>query len=417
MDSFFTRYRNLLVLLAILLAQIVGLAVQVRRTGEGRVSMDAQDSSGVRLIRLWAESIVAPAERGIHDASMASVRLWQNYIDLRRVRQQNQDLQKTVDRLRLEQAELLDDARQGERLQAILDFQHRYIYTTVAAQAIGTSGSDRSRIFYLDKGSSDGLKPDMAVITADGIVGKVRNVFPHTAQVLVINDQTSGAGVILETTRIRGILTGNALGQLEIVGILADDRIKPGEKILTAGGDLIFPRGLPVGEVEKVVRDPDRDSFIDVIVKPAAHLDRLDELLVITSTQPRFPPEEQQDISASEASKGAEAVAMKDQLKASQIMAERLPGITDANAPAPPQTPGPEAAVPGQPQSQANPAPAEPPAPKLLQPQHVDRFSPNSAAPPSAKSNPAANQGDQPKPQQNKTQQDRPEQNRPERNP
>ena len=104
--------------------------------------------------------------------------------------------------------------------------------------------------------------------TADGIVGKVRDVFPHTAQVLVINDQTSGAGVILETTRIRGILPGNAAGQLEIVGILADERIKPGEKVLTAGGDLVFPRGLPVGVVEKVVPDPDRDAFIDIIVKP-----------------------------------------------------------------------------------------------------------------------------------------------------
>ena len=83
----------------------------------------------------------------------------------------------------------------------------------------------------------------MAVITADGIVGKVRDVFPNTAQVLVINDQTSGAGVILESTRIRGIHTGNAAGQLEVVGILADERIKPGEKVLTAGGDLVFPRG------------------------------------------------------------------------------------------------------------------------------------------------------------------------------
>ena len=132
----------------------------------------------------------------------------------------------------------------------------------------------------------------MAVITADGIVGKVRDVFPHTAQVLAINDQTSGAGVILESTRIRGILRGNAAGQPQIVGILADQRIQPGEKVLTAGGDQIFPRGLPVGVVEKVVRDPERDSFINVIVKPAAHLNRLDEVLIITSHEPRFPPEQ-----------------------------------------------------------------------------------------------------------------------------
>ena len=131
---------------------------------------------------------------------------WTNYIDLVHVRQQNQDLEKTIDRLRLEQAALLEDARQGQRLQAMLGFQQKYIYSTLAAQVYGSSGSDRSHVFYIDKGAHDGLKPDMAVITADGIVGKVRDVFPHTAQVLAVNDPTSGAGVILETTRIRGIL-------------------------------------------------------------------------------------------------------------------------------------------------------------------------------------------------------------------
>ena len=103
--------------------------------------------------------------------------------------------------------------------------------------------------------------------------------------------------------------------------------------MLTAGGDQIFPRGLPVGVVEKVVRDPERENFIDVIVKPAAQLDRLDEVLVITSTQPRFSPEQQQDLATSEALKGPEAAAIKEQQKASQIMAERLPGLTDPNAP------------------------------------------------------------------------------------
>ncbi len=204
-------------------------------------------------------------------------------------------------RLRLEQAALLEDARQGQRLQAMLGFQEKYIYSTLAAQAYGSSGSDRSHVFYIDKGAHDGLKQDMAVITADGIVGKVRDVFPHTAQVLAVNDTTSGAGVILETTRIRGVLKGNAAGQLEVVDVTADQRIKPGENVLTAGGDLIFPRGLPVGVVEKVVPDPDRDGLIQIIVKPAAHLDRLDEVLVITSTQPRFSPKEQQDVTDSNA--------------------------------------------------------------------------------------------------------------------
>ncbi len=337
MEPFFIRYRNLLVLLVMLVAQIVGLAVQVRRTSAGAVSLDPQDGPGVRLIRLWANALVTPSERLIHSSKLGAGNLWQGYIDLRHVRDQNQDLQKTIDRLRLEQAALLEDARQGQRLQGLMAFQEKYIYKTVAAQAIGSSGTDQSRVFYLDKGKDAGLERDMAVITPDGIVGKVRDVFPHSAQVLAINDQSSGAGVILETTRVRGILRGNAAGQPQIVGILADQRIQPGEKVLTAGGDEIFPRGLPVGVVEKVMRDPERDSFIDVIVKPAAHLDRLDEVLVITATEPRFSPEQQKDLDTSEALKGAEVAAeAAEKKKASEIMAERLPGLKDPNAAAAP---------------------------------------------------------------------------------
>jgi rod shape-determining protein MreC len=367
MEPFLVRYRNLLVLLVMLLAQIVGLAMQVRRTDAGRNTLDPRDGPGVRLIRLWANMLVTPPEQLIHSSKLGAGGLWQNYLDLRHVREQNQDLQKTIDRLRLEQASLLEDAKQGQRLQALLNFQEKYIYKTVAAQAIGTSGTDQSRVFYLDKGSADGLDRDMAVITPDGIVGKVRDVFPHSAQVLAINDQTAGAGVILETTRIRGVLRGNAEGRPQIVGILADQRIQPGEKVLTAGGDQVFPRGLPVGVVDRVVRDPERDSFIDVIVKPAAQIDRLDEVLIITSVEPRFAPEQQQDLATSEALKGAEVAAIKEQKKASEIMAERLPGLIEPNVP-PDQQPLLD---------------SSPPNPVLHPPKalHPDRFTPGGDAP------------------------------------
>jgi rod shape-determining protein MreC len=374
MEPFFIRYRNLVVLLAVVLAQVIGLAVQVRHTAGGSNTLDTPDGSSVRLIRLWANALVSPPERLIHGAKLGTGSLWQDYLDLRHVREQNQDLQRTIDRLRLEQAALLEDAKQGQRLEALVDFQQKYIYKTLAAQAIGTSGSDQSRVFYIDKGANYKLARDMAVITADGIVGKIRDVFPRSAQVLAINDQTSGAGVILETTRIRGILRGNAAGQPQIVGILADNRIQPGEKVFTAGGDLIFPRGLPVGVVEKVVRDPERDGFIDVIVKPAAHLDRLDEVLVITSTEPKFSPEQQQDLATSEALKGSEA-SIQEQKKASEIMAERLPGLIDPNLP-PDQQPL---------KDSSNPNPVA----RAPQPLHPDRFTPGTTAEVPTDSDPA----------------------------
>jgi rod shape-determining protein MreC len=367
MESLFVRYRNLLVLLALLVAQILGLAMQVHRTRSNQVGTDPGDAPSVSLIRLWANAIVSPPERVIHSSRLGVSDVWSNYFDLRHVRQQNADLQKTVYRLRLEQAALLEDAKQGQRLQALLHFQQKYIFKTVAAQAIGSSGTDQSRVFYLDKGKNDGLDRDMAVITPDGIVGKIRDIFPHSAQVLAINDQTSGAGVILESTRIRGILRGNVFGQPQIVDIIADQRIQPGEKVLTAGGDQIFPRGLPVGTVEKILRDPDRDGFINILITPAAHLDRLDEVLVITSTEPRFPPDQQQDIATSEALKGEEAAAAA-QKKASDGMAEKLPGLIDPNLP-PNQQPL---------NDSSNPNPVSRP-PQAL---HPDRFTPGAATTP-----------------------------------
>jgi rod shape-determining protein MreC len=365
MESLFFRYRNLLVLLALLVAQILGLAMQVRRTRSNLVGEDTGDGRSISLIRLWANAIVSPPERAIHSSKLGVSDLWSNYADLRDVRQQNADMQKTIDRLRLEQAALLEDAKQGQRLQTLLHFQQKYIFKTVAAQAIGSSGTDQSRVFYLDKGKNDGLDRDMAVITPDGIVGKIRDIFPHSAQVLAVNDQTSGAGVILESTRIRGILRGNVFGQLQIVDIIADQRIQSGEKVLTAGGDQIFPRGMPVGTVEKILRDPDRDGFINVLITPAAHLDRLDEVLVVTSTEPRFPPEQQRDIATSEALKGDEAAAQK---KTSDGMAEKLPGLIDPKLPADQQLLN----------DTSNPNPVAHP-PQAL---HPDRFTPGSAVTP-----------------------------------
>jgi rod shape-determining protein MreC len=224
-------------------------------------------------------------------------------------------------------------------------------------------------VFYIDKGKNAGIDRDMAVITGDGIVGKVREVYPRTAQVLAINDQTSGAGVIMESTRIRGILRGNAKGQPQIEDVIRDQRIKAGDKVLTAGGDEIFPRGLAVGVVDRVANDPERDGFVQVVVKPAAHLNQLDEVLIITSTEPRFPPDQQQDMAASEALKGAEA----EQQKTSEGMAEKLPGLIDPKLP-PDQQPL---------NDTSNPNPVSRPPMAI----HPDRFTPGNAVTPAVSPN------------------------------
>jgi len=271
---------------------------------------------------------VSPPEKALHGTGTGLRGLWSNYLDLRHVREQNKQLRDQVSRLQLEQASLLEDARQGQRLQSLLAFKEHYIYSTVPAQVIGTGGTDQSRVLYIDKGAKDGLKPDMAVITPDGIVGKLKDVFGHTSQVLVINDQTSGAGVLLESTRLRGVLRGNALGQPQIINMLPDERVKPGERVVTSGGDQIYPRGLPVGVVDQVVPDTSNPPFLDILIKPAANLGHLEELLVITQAGDQMPEKEKQDLAQS----AAEGAIAATQQRASDILAERLPGLNNPGA-------------------------------------------------------------------------------------
>jgi rod shape-determining protein MreC len=348
MESFFSRYRNALVLIAVLLAQVIGLAVQVRRPDP-----TAPDKGGVRVIRSWVVGVVTPPEMLLHATGKGLRGVWTNYVDLIHTRKQNKELKAELDQLRLEEESLAEDARQGQRLQALLGFKEKYVYQTVPAQVIGTSGTEQSHVLLIDKGSQDGIKSDMPVITPDGIVGKTRDVFRHTSQVLEVSDATSGAGVILEKTRIRGVLRGDAWGQPEIVNVSPDERIQPGETVLTSGGDAIYPRGLAVGVVDRVVPQPE-GTLVNVLVKPSANLSRLEEVLVITNLGDQMPAEMQQDLSEA-------------QQKASDVLAEKLPSRTDPNAPADEQPDG----------AKDGADPTVTPPVKPPQPLHPDRFTPS----------------------------------------
>jgi rod shape-determining protein MreC len=346
MESFLSRYRNPLILLAVVLAQMLGLAVQVRRPATGN------DGHQTRLLRYWVVSLVTPFERLFLFSGHGFSHTWNGYLDLRHVREQNQQLQAELNRMRLEQATLAEDARQDVRLQKLFAFQQQYVSKTVAAHVIGTSGTDLSRVLYIDKGSKDGIRTDMPVITPDGVVGKIRDVFAHTAQVLEINDPTSGLGVVLMQTRLRGILRGNTAGQTEIVDVLPDERIQSGEHVVTSGGDQVYPRGLPVGTVERVVNDPERNPYVAILIHPAANLSRLDEVLVVTETTTTMPAAMQQDVATSEQ-------------KAADILSERLPGAAAAPAL------GPD----GKPLNSSLPPPLVHPPSSL----HPDRFTPGDA--------------------------------------
>jgi rod shape-determining protein MreC len=253
------------------------------------------------------------------------------------VRKQNRQLQAEVDQLKLEQVRLQQDAEQARRLRALLGFTQHYVGQLLPAQVIGTSGSEQSHVIQIDKGwKNASIKVDMPVITPDGVVGKVKDVFPYTSQVLLINDRDSGAGVILQNSRLQGVLRGSPQGELRIGEMMSDEKIDVGEQVVTSGGDRIYPKGLPVGTVSQVSPDKDNEPFLAVKVKPAADINRLEEVLVVTKIAQDGPD------------KNAEA----GDVRAADILAERLPSIPKPDEAKKPKTTAP-ANAPGQ---RSNPA-------------------------------------------------------------
>jgi rod shape-determining protein MreC len=303
MESVLGRYRNLTILVGVLFLQVLGLAVQVKRSA---------DAEHTRLIRIWAVDAVTPLERVLVWAQNRSGNLWHNYFFLRGVRAENRQLKEQIEQMRLEQVRLSEDAAQARRLQSLLAFKEQTIAKTVPAQVIGSSGSDLSQSIYIDKGSNDGIAQDMAVITVGGIVGKVLRVYPTTSLVLMINDQSSGVGALLEKSRLQGVLRGSPNGELILDRVMSDEQVSPGDVLLSSGGDQIFPKGLPVGTVTKV--SPGKELFLSIKVKPAADLSRLEEVLVVTEKQDHEPVAEN---------------GGGGRVRAADILAQRLPSVPD----------------------------------------------------------------------------------------
>ncbi len=266
-----SRHRSLVLLAAVVAAQVFLLAVQIKREHQGR------------LIRVWSVTLISPFERAAVWAIDGVRGAWSRYFSLRHTRQENEDLRSELERLKLRNIELESKAAEADRLEALVGFRqaHRNV-PMVPARIIGTSADSSSKTVYIDRGERDGLKRNMAVITPDGVVGKTIEVYRNVAQVLLISDRESGLGAMLANTRVQGPVGGTGETLLVMKYMNNDEKIPLGELVLTSGQDRIFPPDWPVGTV---VEAKPGNPFQTVRLQPAAHLNRLEEVLVLLTTQ------------------------------------------------------------------------------------------------------------------------------------
>ncbi len=261
-----SRYRNLTVLLALIFAQLLLLAYQVR------------SNEDVRLIRVWAVTAVTPFARLLEGVRSTVADLFRSYVFLHNAVEENRRLRAELGKLKLENQFLKSELATAERARALAVFQQRNPSRTLAARVIGAGVGATSRVVFVDRGSTQGVQRGMAVITPDGIVGKVVAVFPTAAQVQLVTDPTFAAGVVSEKHRVHGVLKGQGHGACRVDYIQVEEKVEVGEWFYTSGDDRVFPRGLPAG-VTTVVRDG--NPFKEVFVAPSGLQGGLEEVLIV----------------------------------------------------------------------------------------------------------------------------------------
>ncbi len=265
-----TRRRPIVLLAAALLAQVLLLALQIRRPGE------------VRLIRVWAVAALTPVERAASWSIRRAGAAWNNYVSLHHARRENEELRKQVGDLQLRADRLESRAAEADRLAAMLAFRAAHPSAPLLAARIIGSGPGAGRTVYVDRGEGDGVQRNMGVITPDGVVGKILEVYSSTAQILLISDKESGVGSLLAGSRTQGVALGRGESFLSLQYVVNDQEVTPGERVLTSGIDRIFPKDLPVGTVAEVRAG---NPFKVIQLRPATRLDRLEEVFILLSRE------------------------------------------------------------------------------------------------------------------------------------
>jgi rod shape-determining protein MreC len=282
MDSLLNRYRNITVLLLVVAGQLILLAVQVK------------NDQDIRFIRVWTITAVTPFARLVEGARGGGAGIFRDYIRLHDADAENRQLREQLGKLKMDNIFLRDELNKADRVKALEMFQAQTQSKTLAATVFGVGAAASAKMVYVDRGSRDGVQRGMAVVTPDGIVGKVIASYPMASQVLLVTDPDFAAGVISQKNQARGDLKGTGKDYCNVDYVPLADKVEVGEWFYTSGDDRIFPRGFPVGVVKEV---HDAQPFKEILVEPSGPRRGLEDVLIILSGVhqeiPNTPPTNQ----------------------------------------------------------------------------------------------------------------------------
>lgn len=261
------------------------------------MAVDARDGvTRQRMLRVWIQALASPAQSISSGASGAGTSFVKQIVNFRGTAKENERLQKELVDAQLEVRNAQQATDENERLKGLLGLKEQTGYERVAARVIARDSSTWFNTITINRGSSSGIALNMPVVTGGGIVGRVIALSPWTAQVMMITDDKAAAGAIVGQVGGSGALGSvrglGDKGLIEMRYVSGLEKVEVGNYILTTGQDGIYPPGLTVGEVVQVKAGTATQSH-EILIRPGAKLDQLEEVAVLLYRPPARPAAEQ----------------------------------------------------------------------------------------------------------------------------
>lgn len=248
-------------------------------------------SSSLGRRRSWNSSeqvlieIIAPFQKLIKETVATTEDLWVKYFGLINIRNENIRMKREIDALRMDNNKYRELLSTHQRLQKLLQYKKTINLPVLAAQVIGRDPVGWFESVIIDKGEKSGLKVNMPVVNAQGVVGRLVSVSLNYAKVLLIIDQNSAVDCIIQRSRDKGIVKGLSSKICVLDYVLKNSDVVVGDMAVTSGLGRVFPKGLPVGEVVEV-KNISGELFKDIKIRPVVDFSKLEELLIILKEDP-----------------------------------------------------------------------------------------------------------------------------------
>jgi rod shape-determining protein MreC len=224
-------------------------------------------------------TIFSPVPKAVNWVGGSASDMFHGYLDMRRAVNENLELHRKVAALTTENLKLRQSSTDMRRLRTLLGYSEKFNLDTSMAQAIMLDTSGRFKSIIIDRGSADGIEVNDAVVNANGLLGRVVLTTKDLSKVQLLTDSNSSVGALIERTRRQGVVHGDGNGDAEMNDVPSLADVVAGDRVLTAGIDGIYPKGIPLGVVVKA--EQGTNLFKNILVRPLVDTGTIEEVIVI----------------------------------------------------------------------------------------------------------------------------------------